>query len=261
MRILHESGEAHGDIQLILTICEEIGLVGAKMLDPSRIQAKYGFVFDSGPPLGSMVYAGPAQNSLHVRIEGTPSHAGAAPEKGVSAILAAAKSIAAMKLGRIDAETTANVGTINGGTARNIVPAEATLVCEARSRTASKLEAQTAHMVEVFERESAAVGAKAHVEVIEEYQSFTLAETDPVLRIAGAAATAAGFPPTLRPSGGGSDANIFNGYGFPCTVLACGMQAIHTHDEFCTLSDMVADVRWILEIVRAARAERAIAQR
>lgn len=256
MSLLHESGEAHGDIQLLLTICEEIGLVGAKNLDPSRIKAKYGFVLDSGPPLGALVYTAPSQNSLRVRIEGKPSHAGASPEKGVSAIVAAANAVSKMKLGRIDEETTANVGTIHGGTARNVVPAEVEMVCEARSRNQAKLDAQTAHMKETFEREAAAVGAVAHVQVIEEYRTYHLNAEDAVLRIGTRAAEAAGLTPTLRASGGGADANIFNGYGVPTTVLATGMQQIHTHDEFCTLSDMVKDARWVVEIVRAARDEK-----
>ncbi len=253
MTLLTESGEPHGDIQLLLMICEEIGLVGAKLMDPSRIKAKYGFVLDSGPPMGGLTYTAPSQNSLKIRITGKPSHAGSSPEKGVSAIKAAANAIAAMNLGRIDAETTANIGTIQGGTARNIVPAEVTLVGEARSRTQEKLDAQTAHMKEVFEREAAAIGAEAHVEVIEEYRTYNLTESDPVIRIASAAAQAAGLNPVLRPSGGGSDGNIFNGFGFPTTVLACGMEQIHTHDEFCTISALVQDTQWVLEIVRAAR--------
>jgi tripeptide aminopeptidase len=253
MSLLHESGEPHGDIQLLLTICEEIGLVGAKMLAPSRIKAKYGFVLDSGPPLGAIVYTAPSQNSLRVRIEGKPSHAGAAPEKGVSAIVAAANAISKMKLGRIDEDTTANVGTIQGGTARNVVPAEVNMICEARSRTQSKLDVQTAHMKEVFEREAAALGAVAHVDVTEEYRAYTLQESDPVIRIAKQGAEAAGLEPILRTSGGGADANIFNGYSVPTTVLACGMQKIHTHEEFCTISDMVKNARWVVEIVRAAR--------
>ena len=253
MRLLHESGEPHGDIQLLLMICEEIGLVGAKMLDPARIKARYGFVLDSGPPVGGLTYTAPSQNSLRVRIVGKPAHAGGAPEQGVSAIQAAANAIAKMRLGRIDEETTANVGTIHGGTARNIVPAEVEMVCEARSRNQAKLDAQTAHMVEVFEREAQALGAVAHVDVIHEYGAYNLCETDPVLQIAKRAAQNAGLPVVLRTSGGGSDGNIFNGYGFPTTVLGCGMQAIHTHDEFCTLSDMVKDAQWVVEIVRVAR--------
>jgi tripeptide aminopeptidase len=158
-----------------------------------------------------------------------------------------------MRLGRIDAETTANVGTIHGGTARNIVPALVEMVCEARSRTQEKLDAQTAHMKEVFEREAQALGAKATVEVIAEYPAYHLQEGDAVLEIAKRAGESAGLPVSLRTSGGGSDGNIFNGYGVPTTVLGCGMQEIHTHDEFCTRSDMERDARWVVEIVRAAR--------
>ena len=253
MTLLHESGEAHGDIQLLLTICEEIGLVGAKLLDPARIKAKYGFVLDSGPPMGAMVSSAPSQNSFRVRIEGIPSHAGASPEKGVNAIVAAANAISRMKLGRIDEDTTANIGIIQGGSGRNIVPAEVILVGEARSRTQSKLDVQTAHMKEVFEREAAAMGATAHVEIVEEYKTYTLADDSPVAQIATKAAYNLGLETSFRPTGGGSDANIFNGYGFPTTVLSTGMQKVHTHEELCSLDAMVKDAQWVVEIVRTAR--------
>jgi tripeptide aminopeptidase len=108
-------------------------------------------------------------------------------------------------------------------------------------------------MKEVFEQEAAAVGATAHVEVIEEYKTYNLTESDPVMRIAATAARAAGLNPVLRPSGGGSDGNVFNGFGFPTTVLACGMEQIHTHEEFCTISALVQDAQWVLEIIRTAR--------
>lgn len=252
MTCLHESGAAHGDIQLILTICEEIGLVGAKMLDPKNIRAKYGFVLDSGPEIGGIIVSAPSQNSLRVTITGKPSHAGAAPEKGVSAIVAAANAISKMKLGRIDVETTANVGTIQGGTARNIVAAQAYLLCEARSRDAEKLRVQTAHMKQVFEEEAQAMGATAQVEVDEEYHAYRLTESDAVVKLAAAAAGSLGFPVSYKDSGGGADANIFNHHGVPTTVLATGMQKIHTHDEFCTISDMVKDAQWVAEIVRVA---------
>jgi tripeptide aminopeptidase len=237
----------------LLTICEEIGLVGAKMLDPARIKAKYGFVLDSGPPVGEIIYTAPSQNSLRVRIEGRPAHAGVYPEKGISAIVAASRAISAMKLGRIDADTTANVGTIQGGTARNIVPAEVSMVCEARSRSQEKLDVQTAHMKALFEEFAEDMGAKAEVKVIEEYRSYNIGEDDPVMRIAVESAKAAGLEPTLRASGGGSDGNIFNGHGVPTVVLSTGMQQIHTHDEFCTISDLVKNARWVLEVVRTTR--------
>ena len=252
MMLLHESGAPHGDLQLLLTVCEEIGLKGAKALDPARIKAAFGFVLDAGPPVGTLTCAAPSQNSLLVTIHGTPAHAGVFPEKGVSAILAASSAISKMTLGRIDGETTANIGTISGGTARNIVPAEVKIVAEARSRSHEKLVAQTAHMKETFEAEAAKIGARAEVEVIEEYRGYTLTESDPVVEMAARAARALGLPTALKESGGGSDANIFNGHGVPTVVMATGMEAIHTHDEFCRISDMVLDTRWVLEIVKLA---------
>ena len=249
MTLLHESDAPHGDIQLLLTICEEVGLKGAKALDPSRIKASFGFVLDAGPPVGNLTCAAPSQNSLFVTIHGTPAHAGVFPEKGISAILAASNAISKMRLGRIDSETTANIGTISGGTARNVVPAEVRIVAEARSRNHDKLGAQTAHMKEAFETEAAKIGARAEVEIVEEYRGYTLTETDPVVAVAARAARALGLPTSLKESGGGSDANIFNGHGVPTVVLATGMEAIHTHDEFCRLSDMVLDTKWVLQIV------------
>ncbi|MBC8142563.1 MAG: M20/M25/M40 family metallo-hydrolase [Armatimonadetes bacterium] len=253
MTFLAESGEAHGDIQVILTICEEIGLVGAKQIDPANIKARYGFVLDGGPPMGGVTITAPSQNNLRVRVVGKPSHAGGSPELGINAIAAAASAIHFIKQGRIDPETTANIGTIQGGTARNIVPAEAFIVAEARSRDNEKLAKQTAHMVEIFEREATAIGARAEIEVEEGYRTYRLNADDPVIGIAQTAAKTCGYPFALRESGGGSDANIFNALGVPTCVLACGMQAIHTHDEFCEVADLVKSAAWVVEIVRVAR--------
>ncbi len=252
MRTLVESGAPRPDIQIVLTICEEIGLVGASLIDPSRIRARYGFVLDSGPPIGGIVCAAPAQDSIRVTIHGKPAHAGVHPEAGINAIVAASRAVAAMQIGRIDEQTTANVGTIHGGTARNIVPAEVQLVCEARSRDNSHLDRQTAHMVETFERECSAMGARAEIEVKRQYPAFHLDTESPTVRLAWDAAQAIGVEPKLQESGGGSDANHFNGFGVPTAVLATGMREIHTHDEYCLLSDMVLDHHWIVAIVASA---------
>lgn len=252
LRQIVASGAPRPDLQVVLTICEEIGLVGASLVDPSRLRARYGFVLDAGPPVGGIVRAAPAQDSIRVKVVGTPAHAGAEPERGVSAIVAASRAVAAMRLGRIDPQTSANVGTIHGGTARNIVPAEVQLVCEARSRDNALLDAQTAHMKETFEREAAAIGARAEVAVTRQYPAFRIDDDAPVIRLAADAARAAGLDPDLKESGGGSDANHFNGYGVPTVVLSTGMERIHTHDEFCRISDMEKDVAWIQEIVRLA---------
>jgi tripeptide aminopeptidase len=126
------------------------------------------------------------------------------------------------------------------------------LIGEARSRDAEKLNVQTQHMVETFEAEAAKLGAKVEILVTQEYGSYRLSESDPVVLLAAAAAKNSGLPCALVESGGGSDANIFNGYGVPTVVMATGMEEIHTHDEFCRRSDMEKDARWIVEIVRLA---------
>lgn len=252
MRILDEQSIPHGDIQLLLTICEEIGLVGAKHLDPKQIKAQFGYVLDAGPPVGSLVYSAPTQDIFEVWIHGKPSHAGAQPEDGISAILVAARAIARMKLGRIDPETTANVGVITGGTATNIIPAECYLKCEARSRNQDKLDKQRDHMIACFREEAAAAGVTVEIKTENAYQAYELGMDDPVLTIGMAAAERIGLEPLLRVTGGGADANVFNTNGVPTTVLGCGMQNIHRHDEFVHISDMVKSTQLVVSIVQTA---------
>jgi len=252
MRILDEQSIPHGDIQLLLTICEEIGLVGAKHLDPRRIKAQFGYVLDAGPPVGSFVYSAPTQDIFEVWIHGRPAHAGAQPEDGVSAILVAARAIARMKLGRIDHETTANVGIVSGGTATNIIPAECYLKCEARSRSQAKLDKQRDHMFACFHEEAAAAGVGVEIKNESAYVTYELGMDDPVLTVGMAAAERLGLEPLLRVTGGGADANIFNANGFPTTVLGCGMQNIHRHDEYVRISDMVKSTQLVVSIVQTA---------
>lgn len=252
MHLLEEQSIPHGDIQLLLTICEEIGLVGAKHLDPERIKAKFGYVLDAGPPVGSFVYSAPTQDIFEVWIHGRPAHAGAQPEDGASAILVAARAIARMKLGRVDHETTANVGIITGGTATNIIPAECYLKCEARSRSQVKLDKQREHMIACFQEEAAAAGVGIEIKSDTAYVTYELGMDDPVLTIGMAAAERIGLEPLLRVTGGGADANIFNANGVPTTVLGCGMQNIHRHDEFVHISDMVKSTQLVISIVQTA---------
>jgi tripeptide aminopeptidase len=250
MHVIEEQHLPHGDIQLLLTICEEIGLKGAGAMDPSAIRAKFGFVLDSGPPVGSCVYHAPTHEIIEVWIKGKPAHAGASPELGVSAIAVAASAISKMKLGRIDPDTTANIGIIQGGTAINIIPAEVYIKGEARSRVPERLNIQREHMLSVFRSTAAAMSAQCEIKVDRAYEGYELPMDSPILAITEKAALDAGFEFVLRVTGGGSDANIFNAYGVPTTVLGCGMQNIHRHDEFVTIPDMVKSAQLVLSIVR-----------
>ena len=243
----------HGQLQVVFTTCEEIGLVGAANIDQTMLTSQYGFVLDGGPPLGSIVTAAPASECLEITVHGKAAHAGAEPEKGINAIVAAAKAIASFPVGRIDAETTNNVGVITGGQARNVVPDTVTIIAEARSRNQTKLEEQLSTIKIAFEVEAAKMGATVRIRTTNSYPAYHLTNDFPVISLAAHAASTLGFPPQFRESGGGTDANHFNGFGIPTAVLATGMELIHTHDEFCTVSALHGNVAWIIEIVKSAR--------
>jgi tripeptide aminopeptidase len=258
IRCLKEQSIPHAPIDAVFSICEEVGLLGAKHLDMSKMRAKYGIVFDSDDP-GFLFTKGPSANHFEFKIHGLESHAGVAPEQGISAIRIAAEGIAAMKLGRIDEETTANIGVIQGGEATNIVTNLVTLKGEARSLDDAKLEAQTAHMVKCFEDAAAkyevtveGVTTKASVEshVTREYYAMDVSDDSRVVRLVIEAASRMGLDVKTLASGGGCDANIFNKRGIECANLGTGMRAIHTVKEWLDVKDMYASAEMTLEIMR-----------
>ena len=250
--VLKEESISHGDIQFIITAGEESGLVGAKAMDPSLLKAKYGYAVDSDGKVGGIVTAAPYQAKLWTTIHGKTAHAGVAPEKGVSAINIAAKSIAAMTLGRVDSETTANIGRFEGGQATNIVCDEVHILAEARSINSEKLEKQTAHMVETFEKTAAAMGGKAVTEVKLMYPGFSFGEDTEVVQTAMEAIRNIGREPELMTSGGGSDGNIFNGAGVPTVTLSVGYEEIHTKNERMPVEELNKLTELLIEIVRTA---------
>jgi tripeptide aminopeptidase len=258
IRCLQEQNIPHAPIDAVFSICEEVGLLGAKHLDVSKVRAKYGIVFDSDDP-GFLFTKGPSANHFEFKIHGLESHAGVAPEQGISAIIIAAEAIAAMKLGRIDEETTANIGAIQGGEATNIITNLVTLKGEARSLDDSKLEAQTAHMVKCLEDAAAkyevtvdGVTTRASVEseVTREYYAMDVPDDSRVVRLVIEAASRMGLDVKTLASGGGCDANIFNKRGIECANLGTGMRAIHTVKEWLDVKDMYASAEMTLEIMR-----------
>ncbi len=258
VRCLQEQNIPHAPIDAVFSICEEVGLLGAKHLDMSKVRARYGLVFDSDDP-GFLFTKGPSANHFEFRVYGLESHAGVAPEQGISAIRIAAEGIAAMKLFRIDDETTANVGVIRGGEATNIITNLVTLRGEARSRDDAKLEAQTAHMLKCLEDAAAkyevtvdGVTTKARVEaeVSREYHAMDVSDDSRVVRLVKEAATRMGLKVETMASGGGCDANIFNKRGIECANLGTGMRAIHTVKEWLDVKDLYASAEMTLEIMR-----------
>ncbi len=256
IRILKEEQIEHGDIQFVITVGEESGLVGAKALDASFIKAKYGYALDSDGEVGTIVVAAPTQAKINVTITGKSAHAGVAPEKGISAIQVAAKAISKMPLGRIDEETTANIGRFEGGKATNIVADQVDILAEARSLSKEKLDEQVAKMKSAFEETAEKMGGKAVVEVEVMYPSFHYGENDEVVQVALSAAEKIGRKGSIIKSGGGSDANIINGYGIPTVVLGVGYEEIHTVNERMPISELEALAKWVLSIVETVTKEK-----
>ncbi len=250
VRTAQEQEIPHGRLEILFTIAEEGGLYGAKNLDPSVLKAKAGFFLDTGGPVGTIVVQAPAQKNVSAVIHGRAAHAGVAPEKGISAILVAAEALTRMKLGRIDPETTANIGIIKGGVATNIIPDRVELKGEARSLDQDKLNRQAEHMVEVIKAACAAHGVEAEVQVGDSYNSFRLTEQDYVVQLAVQAAKALGLEPRIEKTGGGSDANIINGYGIPSVILGLGYTNVHTTDEAIPIDQLEKAAQYVLQIIK-----------
>lgn len=250
IRVLKEQNMEHGTIQFIITVGEESGLVGAKQLDPSRLKAKYGYALDSDGKVGDIIVAAPTQAKVKVIIKGKTAHAGVAPEKGVSAITIAAKSIAKMPLGRIDEETTANIGRFQGGTQTNIVCDHVEILAEARSLITEKMEAQVAKMKEAFETVASDMGGEAIVDIEIMYPGFKYADGDHVVEIAKKAAKKIGREPRLLHSGGGSDANVIAGHGIPTVNLAVGYEDIHTTNEKMPIEELVKTSEMVIAVIQ-----------
>jgi tripeptide aminopeptidase len=250
-RVCREEKPRHPPIEVVFTICEEVGLLGARNLDLTRVRATRGFVFDSDAA-GFVFTRAPGATHFTVTVTGRAAHAGMAPEQGVSAIHVAAAAIAGMRLGRIDEETTANVGTIAGGRAVNIIPEEVRIRGEARSHDLEKLDAQLAHMRGRFEDAAGAAGARVDFRLEPAYRPMHVADDAPIMRLLREAASAVGRPITSAGMGGGCDANVLNGRGLEVVNIGTGMQAIHTTSEWLRVSDMVAAAEVTLEAVTLA---------
>lgn len=249
LHIIKEDNISCGDIEIVFSICEEIGLLGAKNLDISSLTSQIAFVLDSGGPVGEIISAAPSQNSLKIIIHGKSAHAGSNPEEGINAIQVAGFALSRMKLGRIDEETTTNIGIISGGKATNIIPDEVILEGEVRSRNEEKLEKYTKILKQVVEDTAQEFKAKAEVIINRKFYCYNLSTDDRIVKIAMKAAKDMGLEPLLRPSGGGSDANVFNKKGFPAVDLAIGMEKVHTVDEYILVKNLKNTVEYVLSII------------
>ena len=258
VRTLRERDVPHGDIEIAFTICEEIGLLGAKHIDISKFNSRYGIVLDSSSP-SRLVLRCPSAERLEFHVHGVEAHAGLCPENGINAIKIASESISKMKLGRIDHETTANIGIIKGGIATNIVPNFVKIVGEVRSHDEDKLAAQKNHMIEcvrntVSNYEVILDGQKggARVEEIFErsYDRMVVPEDSRVVKIIDRAVKGLGHRITYHTSGGGCDANFFNQMGIECANLGTGMYELHTVNEYLVLEEFYRAAEIVIETIK-----------
>jgi tripeptide aminopeptidase len=249
LKVLLEENLPHGQIQFVITIGEESGLVGAKALDYTLLDAKYGYAIDSHGKVCNIMVAAPSRAKLKATLYGKTAHAGVEPEKGINAIAVAAAAITKMPLGRIDEQTTANLGKIEGGKQLNVVCDEVMVLAEARSLSNEKLEVQLGKMKAAFVETAEEMGATAEVEIEILYPGYSFSSEDEVVQIAQRAASKIGRSCDLLQSGGGSDANVISGYGIPTVNLAVGYEEIHTTNERIPVEELSKITEMLLAII------------
>ena len=262
IKTLQERNMPRPPIDAVFTISEEMALMGAKYLDYSRIKARYGLIFDNERPIECVITEAPAANKMDIRVYGIAAHSGVAPERGISAIEVVSKAIAGMKLGRIDSQTTANIGFISGGNAINVIPPLVEMKGEVRSHNILKLSKQTSHMEDCFKKavRKAFIRVKGRTLkpsyeflVERKFPGLAISRGNPVLTLISAAMKDMGFKMKTFASGGGTDANIMCGHGIEAPILATGMREVHTTGEYLDLKDFFNCARLAVRIVSSAR--------
>ncbi|KAF6620213.1 tripeptide aminopeptidase [Paenibacillus jamilae] len=250
IRVVREQNIPHGQIQFVITAGEESGLMGARAMKPEVLDSDFGYALDSNGEVGSICIAAPTQARIEMRITGKSAHAGVNPEDGISAIQVASKAISKMKLGRIDKETTANIGSFEGGGATNVVCDFVLIRAEARSIVQEKVNHQIQHMREALETTTREFGAQGEFRSEVIYPAFSFTEHDEVVQVAQRAIQGLGLATSTFHSGGGSDANVFNGLGIPTVNLAVGYQNIHTTEEKIKADDLVKVAEVIVALIQ-----------
>ncbi len=253
LRSIKEDKLSHGDIEVVLTICEEIGMYGAKNLNIENLKGEICYILDCDGEPGTIIKQGPAKDIIKGIFKGKKAHAGVSPEKGISAIQIAADAISNMKLLRIGPHTTANIGTCKGATPTNVVCDEVVVIAEARSLYNDKLDNQTNHMIACMKESAEKYCGNIDVEVVRSYEAFHLNELDEGIVLIQKAISNIGLVPKLISTGGGSDANVLNSIGIPSIDLGIGMSNIHTIDEFIKVEDLISTVELVQEIIKLAK--------
>ncbi|MEN6446095.1 MAG: M20/M25/M40 family metallo-hydrolase [Candidatus Cloacimonas sp.] len=253
LKHIKDKGIEHTPIEVLITVSEEIGLLGAKHFDKSKLKADIGYAFDSNQ-VGELVIGAPYQNTFVINFYGKEAHAGVEPEKGLNAIRLASDSIVAMPNGRIDFETTCNLGSIYSGSPTNIVPKEVVVKGEARSHNKAKLnkvcneiEQAVISTVERYNEQNGNASYKFEME--EEYEGFLIPRNALVVTLAENALRALDVPSNIKILGGGSDANIFNAQKIPTLIVGTGMNNIHTVKESIDIDQLYKGAAFVEQLI------------
>jgi tripeptide aminopeptidase len=254
MNVIFENKLDYPPIEIVFTVCEEIGLLGAKYFDYSLMDSKFGYILDSGDTKGIVTKA-PAANKIKLKVYGKAAHAGVQPEKGINAIIVASKAISKLELGRIDKVTTCNLGVIKGGVATNIVPESVEIYGEARSHDEEKLKTVTDNIVDTFKdviKELQDESGLPEVEAVVEndFLSTNIPDDHKTISLARKAAANIGISLESQTTGGGADANVFFSHGIFAGVLGTGMTDVHTLKESIDIKDMEDCANLVLEILK-----------
>lgn len=246
---IKENGMAHGPVEILLSCAEELGLKGIKGFDLSMLKSRYGFIFDSSGDIGSIIVNAPFHSNMEIAIKGKASHAGMAPEKGINAIRVLSEIIAGIPSGRVDNESSVNVGIISGGRATNIVPEDAGCILEVRSIEKQKLSAIEKQIRETVKSVCSAYKARFKIERTLEYAGFRISPEEKISLLTADAMKRIGIKPEFVSMGGGSDTNIINSTRIRAVNLSCGMQKIHSTEEFIMIKNLIRGTELVLSIL------------
>jgi len=250
LRVIKEEKLEHPEIIIVFSIAEEIGLLGATAFDEKKFNIKYGFILDSSGKPGSVVKQAPYHEKIKIKFIGKAAHAGIEPEKGISAIYMAAKAISKLKIGRIDDETTFNLGIINGGKATNIITEEVEVIGESRSFSEKKIGETVESAIEICQKVAEEMNGKLEYETEREYDGFSFEDDYKLLKIVQKSAEKLGFAYKAESLGGGSDTNVYNAKGIDTVNLGIGMKNVHSVDEYIEIEDIIDGSRLIIELVK-----------
>ncbi|WP_060204990.1 M20/M25/M40 family metallo-hydrolase [Sporosarcina koreensis] len=249
IRVIQESGMACGPIELVLTVNEQPGLVGATYLDYSKVKSKDGYIFDSSGDIGQIIQRGPFSSRFYCEVKGKQSHIGLNPEEGINAFQIAAKAILDLKLGQLDPDTLVNIGTIHGGEMSSIIPGEVELVGEIRCFHKDGLDQQIQVIKDVMANAAESYGGEAIVRIEKKYLGFHSPSDSVLVQNAINAAENIHVEHYVTRTLGGADTNVLNENGLNCITLGNGFRNIHTVHEHISVENLNNGARYVIGLV------------